>query len=634
MSRIETFLPESAAPFRPNTRVRMKIPAGAGVVDLSAARIEGELEILTRTYASGGTAGKWRLEYGIPSTIRSVILRDGHGAVVEELHNCNVYRAMLSAYTRSIASGGVDARLLLQESISQSKSRLRFSFGLADLGLGCASIKEFPCASSGGLQLELLFDESSTAWVQPRVNMAYPCDDPGEATPDTFQITSTDHYPQPQHAEDPVAGPLRPGEFVRVAFTRGGDEWIQSTTVLSVDYTKKRPEIITADSLTKGTGTIATFGTIVGGAGYANNTYNNRALTGGSGFGATANITVTGGSVTAVTLVSGGFGYQAGESLSAAQADIGGTGAGFSVPIATLAAPGNVTDITIIAEDGRVVRPASPQAPSAGANVTTLTFSQGVALKYLYVGMAVQVLGTDDATKKLKKVSTYISAMAPPAGGNVVVTLNDPVVMSANGVNLVEPMLRELPATGITWHVSEMQMSLPTAPGKSSKLSQDIITVENLRERIPAGVIAGELHMQTGARWERSLAVLGVPIDTTTVPSVDRTAYVALQGCKDHIDEYQFVIDGMSAPLSPVGCARVDPVEHWRYLAQALKQVSPGLEKISQQCFVLPKAFSKYDMAANLDGKRVSMRWRRSSTVDNSDLAVNMFHVYKKAISY
>lgn len=82
--------------------------------------------------------------------------------------------------------------------------------------------------------------------------------------------------------------------------------------------------------------TVATLGTITGGSGYTNGTYNNVALTGGSGSGAIANIVVSSGAVSSVTLVYGGEGYTALDALSAAASTIGGTGTGFSVPASTL----------------------------------------------------------------------------------------------------------------------------------------------------------------------------------------------------------------------------------------------------------------------------------------------------------
>ena len=80
-------------------------------------------------------------------------------------------------------------------------------------------------------------------------------------------------------------------------------------------------------------GGLSGFGTIVGGSGYTNGVYENVALTGGDGSNGTATIIVSGGAVTAVTLINPGFLYLVGNSLSAATSTIGGTGSGFSVPV-------------------------------------------------------------------------------------------------------------------------------------------------------------------------------------------------------------------------------------------------------------------------------------------------------------
>jgi hypothetical protein len=81
---------------------------------------------------------------------------------------------------------------------------------------------------------------------------------------------------------------------------------------------------------------IQTLGSITGGALYTNGSYVNVPLTGGTGSGATANITVTGGSVTAVTIVNPGVFYQVGDVLMANASLIGGTGSGFSVHVASV----------------------------------------------------------------------------------------------------------------------------------------------------------------------------------------------------------------------------------------------------------------------------------------------------------
>lgn len=82
---------------------------------------------------------------------------------------------------------------------------------------------------------------------------------------------------------------------------------------------------------------IATFDAPTGGSGYVTGTYNTVALTGGSGTGATATLVVNGsGAVSSVTLVSGGESYVVGDVLSTPNGNLGGSGSGFSVEVATI----------------------------------------------------------------------------------------------------------------------------------------------------------------------------------------------------------------------------------------------------------------------------------------------------------
>jgi phage tail sheath protein FI len=83
-------------------------------------------------------------------------------------------------------------------------------------------------------------------------------------------------------------------------------------------------------------GGVQTTGSITGGTLYTTGTYSGVALTGGSGTGATANITVAGGAVVAFQIVAKGTNYIVGDVLSAAAASIGGTGSGFHVAVASL----------------------------------------------------------------------------------------------------------------------------------------------------------------------------------------------------------------------------------------------------------------------------------------------------------
>ena len=90
---------------------------------------------------------------------------------------------------------------------------------------------------------------------------------------------------------------------------------------------------VTGTATRKETGAVATFGTRVNGSGYTNGTYTGVALSGGTGYGATATLTVSGGAVTASSLVRGGQWYTAGDVLSC---NLIGAGTLFALPVATV----------------------------------------------------------------------------------------------------------------------------------------------------------------------------------------------------------------------------------------------------------------------------------------------------------
>ena len=114
------------------------------------------------------------------------------------------------------------------------------------------------------------------------------------------------------------------------------------TAIRTVRASRTKPSTlptakVTGTATRKETGAIATLGTLVAGSGYTPGTYTNVALSGGSGYGATANITVgtagVGTTVTAATLVRPGQWYVVGDVLSCA---LIGPGTLFARPVATI----------------------------------------------------------------------------------------------------------------------------------------------------------------------------------------------------------------------------------------------------------------------------------------------------------
>lgn len=122
-----------------------------------------------------------------------------------------------------------------------------------------------------------------------------------------------------------------------MTYTSGFDKIGLNTyyTQLKINYLVFGANIPTGTTITSiQSSGIKTLGAITPGSGYADGSYTDVPLTGGSGAGATANITVAGGVVTAVSLVEYGAAYQTIDNLSADDADLGGLGgSGFLIPV-------------------------------------------------------------------------------------------------------------------------------------------------------------------------------------------------------------------------------------------------------------------------------------------------------------
>ena len=118
------------------------------------------------------------------------------------------------------------------------------------------------------------------------------------------------------------------GAVERVSIINGGGDYTIGDVLTGAVPAAPNPDL----------GAVLTLTGLVGGGGYADGSYPGVLLTSGTGSGAAADITVTGGVVTAVTLTAGGTGYTAGDVLSAPDSSLGnlGTGAGFTITADTV----------------------------------------------------------------------------------------------------------------------------------------------------------------------------------------------------------------------------------------------------------------------------------------------------------
>jgi len=128
--------------------------------------------------------------------------------------------------------------------------------------------------------------------------------------------------------------------FTQSMSTTSGSRYINLATLntqVAVNQVVSGTNIVSGTTVNAVTSSsIQSLGAITAGSGYVNGTYTNVPLTGGSGFNATATIVVSGGGVTSVTITLLGAGYVVGDNLSASNTNLGGTGAGFSIPVAAI----------------------------------------------------------------------------------------------------------------------------------------------------------------------------------------------------------------------------------------------------------------------------------------------------------
>jgi len=183
------------------------------------------------------------------------------------------------------------------------------------------------------------------------------------------------------------------------------------------------PATYTVTGITSG---VQTLGTITPGSSYTDGTYTGVQLTYVSGATATtyptANIVISGGAITSVTLASPGKGFtNTGTILSATAASIGGTGSGFSIPVTALA-PGAPTTLSQTYAGSYTSNPSNPVATSsngAGTGLTfNLTFGTGSGSTGNYVVSGTQTVSSE--TMYLLNFSVLPSSDGAFSGASIV----------------------------------------------------------------------------------------------------------------------------------------------------------------------------------------------------------------------
>ena len=218
---------------------------------------------------------------------------------------------------------------------------------------------------------------------------------------------------------------------------------------------------------TSTTGPVAILGAIAGGSGYTSGTYTGVPLTGGTGSGATADITVAAGIVTAVTINSTGFGYTAANTLSASTYYLG-AGTLFTV---------TVTTVTVGAGTG-LLSGTTPYAQAAGlVNGNGRTDLQGLIRNITGVYF------------------TVVTAAGFAPDGSTAVVIGDRMVATFNGSTSSWKVVPaailggDLTSVGQPLYASQVKMSFLEAQAPTASLwNYDAITSTEIIDAALRGV--------------------------------------------------------------------------------------------------------------------------------------------------
>lgn len=214
-------------------------------------------------------------------------------------------------------------------------------------------------------------------------------------------------------------------------------------------------------------GIINSFNTLVAGTGGTAGTYLNVPLTGGTGSGAFANITVAAGGVTTVLGITPGNGYTAADTLSAASGNIGGT-TGFSIKVgsvvnltpgqslvlvnlsverleANITIPNRTTEgIYIGAGDAKIV---ACMVSYCYTGITSIGSSLRMDECHSYQGVS----GVGNASS----TSTSVSGTTLTIGGTVTGTIAVGAMVAGATAGVIPPGTYIISGSGTSWQLSQ-----------------------------------------------------------------------------------------------------------------------------------------------------------------------------------
>lgn len=259
------------------------------------------------------------------------------------------------------------------------------------------------------------------------------------------------------------------------------------------------------------TGMVGTLGAITGGSGGVAGVYTVVPLTGGSGTGATANITVgSGGSVTQVVILNPGVGYVVSDTLSAVSGNIGGT-TGFSVPVASVAINSAVAGGSV---GMYIVGTLTPKDTWQDAAQTTfnsnpIKLDQNGCAIIFGTGSYRQILW-DSLGNTIWDRPTSVAPVNPfyagPAGGTAnAITVSDPGFTSTDG-----QAIQFIAAFTNTGHVTLDPGTGPLPILKNGKTGPIPL--------VAGDIIAGNLVSVTYVATLNSFVINGQPTITSVIP--------------------------------------------------------------------------------------------------------------------